>query len=56
MSCDFRLYALKTIELDDRKKTRTKDAVQKEARYVILLNKRHFVKSDVILFTETSVW
>jgi len=28
----FRLYALKTIELDERKKTRTKDAVQKEAK------------------------
>ena len=28
----YRLFALKTIELDERKKTRTKEAVQKEAK------------------------
>jgi len=30
----FRLFALKTIELDEGKKTRTKEAVQKEARLI----------------------
>ncbi|KAL4225202.1 hypothetical protein ACF0H5_015893 [Mactra antiquata] len=38
-----KLYALKTIELDDRKKTRTKDAVQKEAKILAQLKHPHIV-------------
>ncbi|XP_052267888.1 uncharacterized protein LOC127869378 isoform X2 [Dreissena polymorpha] len=38
-----KLYALKTIELDDRKKTRTKEAVQKEAKILAQLKHPHIV-------------
>jgi len=43
----FRLFALKTIELDEGKKTRTKEAVQKEARLIFeclspLISKTYF--------------
>ena len=32
--CTCRLYALKKIELDESRKTRTKEAVLREARYI----------------------
>lgn len=32
---NFRLCALKKIEVDDRRKSRTKEAIQKEAKYVL---------------------
>lgn len=38
-----KLYALKTIELDDRRKTRTKEAVQKEAKILSQLKHPHIV-------------